>query len=186
MEARRTAPIHCAAIAERSWGRAHQRKWRLQQALFRGPGFCATSSNLGTYFSSHPAPHKHHAITADELPHCTCHACSCGPGSTDGCLSIVPLDVDGSAAARRSAPPRRDADVKRNIYTSTPKKGGFGRPWKDNCLGDPPKYYSDVYEAGRALEKVRQSNTGRWRKTRSCWYGAAALNIQWQSCSTCI
>lgn len=76
--------------------------------------------------------------------------------------------------------------MKRNIYTSTPKKGGFGRPWKDNCLGDPPKYYSDVYEAGRALEKVRQSNTGRWRKTRSCWYGAAALNIQWQSCSTCI
>jgi hypothetical protein len=27
-------------------------------------------------------------------------------------------------------------------------------PWKDMTLGEPPKYYSDVYEGGREKEKV--------------------------------
>lgn len=38
--------------------------------------------------------------------------------------------------------------------------GGFGQPWKDRCLGDPPKYYCDVYEGGREKEKVGGSCTG--------------------------
>ena len=64
-------------------------------------------------------------------------------------------DTDGSSAALRSNPPRRPADKLRNIYTTAPKKGGFGMPWKDMTLGEPPKYYSDVYEGGREKEKVR-------------------------------
>lgn len=82
--------------------------------------------------------------------------CSCGAGSSDGCLSAVPFDTDGSSAALRSNPPRRPADKLRNIYTTAPKKGGFGMPWRDMTLGDPPKYYSDVYEGVRVREKVRQ------------------------------
>lgn len=49
---------------------------------------------------------------------------SCGPGSSNGCLSAVPLDTDGSAAARRSNPERRAADKHTNIYTCGPKTGG--------------------------------------------------------------
>jgi hypothetical protein len=64
------------------------------------------------------------------------------------------LDTDGSAAAIKSSPYRRPADSLKNIYTSYPKKGGFGQPWKDNCLGEVPKYYIDVYEGGRLKEKV--------------------------------
>ncbi|KIZ04247.1 hypothetical protein MNEG_3714 [Monoraphidium neglectum] len=78
---------------------------------------------------------------------------SCGPGSTDGCLSNVPLDTDGSAAARRSNPPRRAADKLKNMYTTGPKTGGFGRPWRDRTLGEPPVYHSDVYNGGRLKEK---------------------------------
>ena len=85
---------------------------------------------------------------------CVLLSCSCGPGSNDGCLSVVPFDTDGSSAALRSNPPRRPADKLRNIYTTAPKKGGFGMPWKDMTLGEPPKYYSDIYEGGREKEKV--------------------------------
>jgi hypothetical protein len=42
----------------------------------------------------------------------------------DGCLSPIPLDTDGSAAARLSAPPRRPADRLKNMYTTAPKTGG--------------------------------------------------------------
>lgn len=81
---------------------------------------------------------------------------SCGPGSADGCLAAhVPYDTDGSAAVLRSTPPRRMADAKRNLYTSAPKSGGFGRPWGDMSLGTAPKYYSDPYDGGRQLERVR-------------------------------
>jgi hypothetical protein len=66
----------------------------------------------------------------------------------------VLYDTDGSSAALRSNPPRRPADKLRNIYTSAPKKGGFGMPWKDMTLGEPPKYYMDVYDGGRLVEKV--------------------------------
>lgn len=78
---------------------------------------------------------------------------SCGPGALDGTLGAVPLDTDGSAAAKLSAPPRRPADKLRNIYTRGPRSGGFGRPWQDRCLGAPPKYHSDVYDGGRLKEK---------------------------------
>ncbi|KAI8477163.1 MAG: hypothetical protein J3K34DRAFT_398488 [Monoraphidium minutum] len=78
---------------------------------------------------------------------------SCGPGSTDGCLSGVPLDTDGSAAAQLSSPPRRPADKLKNMYTAGPKTGGFGRPWRDRTLGVPPPYYPDVYDGGRLKEK---------------------------------
>ncbi|GBF98846.1 hypothetical protein Rsub_11450 [Raphidocelis subcapitata] len=78
---------------------------------------------------------------------------SCGPGSADGCLNPVPFDTDGSAAAKKSAPPRRPADKLKNIYTAGPKTGGFGRPWKDRSLGEPPAYYPDVYDGGRLKEK---------------------------------
>lgn len=109
--------------------------------------------------------------------------CSCGPGSSDGCLSRMSFDTDGSAAAARSSPgsarapsqqrPASGATVSssssssaaaaackqpRNFYTSAPKRGGFGRPLQDVMLGErlaPPKYYSDVYEGGREKEKVR-------------------------------
>jgi hypothetical protein len=146
----------------------------LQHIMFKRQGFYAGQGRTGTSSSSCHPTHKPHLLPADVF--LNAHACSYGPGSTDGCLSVVPLDVDGSAAARRSAPPRRDADVKRNIYTSTPKKGGFGRPWKDNCLGDPPKYYSDVYEAGRALEKVRHSSTGHKEKQVLVKHSSNAAN----------
>ncbi|WIA28521.1 hypothetical protein OEZ86_011064 [Tetradesmus obliquus] len=79
---------------------------------------------------------------------------TCGPGSNDGVLSKeMPYDTDGSAAALRSNPPRRPADKLRNIYTSAPKKGGYGMPWRDMSLGEPPKYYMDVYDGGR--ERVK-------------------------------
>jgi hypothetical protein len=85
------------------------------------------------------------------------HCCSCGPGSNDGVISKeMPYDTDGSAAALRSNPPRRPADKLRNIYTSAPKTGGYGMPWRDMSLGEPPKYYVDVYDGGREREKVRQ------------------------------
>lgn len=83
--------------------------------------------------------------------------CSCGPGSNDGCLNEIPLDTDGSAAANRSKPIIRTADKLKNIYATTPKKGGFGMPWKDRTLGAPPVYYMDGYEGGRQKEKVRDS-----------------------------
>lgn len=67
----------------------------------------------------------------------------------------MPYDTDGSAAALRSNPPRRPADKLRNIYTSAPKKGGYGMPWRDMSLGEPPKYYMDVYDGGRERVKVR-------------------------------
>lgn len=66
----------------------------------------------------------------------------------------MPFDTDGSAAALRSNPPRRPADKLRNIYTSAPKRGGYGMPWKDMTLGEPPKYYMDVYQGGKEREKV--------------------------------
>jgi hypothetical protein len=72
---------------------------------------------------------------------------------------VVPYDTDGSSAALRSNPPRRPADKLRNIYTTAPKKGGFGMPWKDMTLGEPLKYYSDVYEGGREKEKVNMWTT---------------------------
>jgi hypothetical protein len=68
----------------------------------------------------------------------------------------MPYDTDGSAAALRSNPPRRPADKLRNTYTSAPKTGGYGMPWRDMSLGEPPKYYMDVYDGGREREKVRQ------------------------------
>lgn len=82
-------------------------------------------------------------------------SCSCGPGSNDGCLSGVPYDTDGSSAALRSNPPKRAADRLKNIYTTAPKKGGYGQPWQSMTLGEPPKYYSDIYDGGREREKVR-------------------------------
>ncbi|KAF8072579.1 hypothetical protein HT031_000239 [Scenedesmus sp. PABB004] len=78
---------------------------------------------------------------------------SCGPGSGDGCLARPALDTDGSAAAARSAHPRRPADGRRNIYTAGPKTGGPGRPWRDMTLGEPPTHYADGYEGGRARER---------------------------------
>eukprot|EP00882_Tetradesmus_deserticola_P030575 GHRQ01034402.1.p1 GENE.GHRQ01034402.1~~GHRQ01034402.1.p1 ORF type:complete len:153 (-),score=50.41 GHRQ01034402.1:18-476(-) len=85
------------------------------------------------------------------------HCYRCGPGSNDGIISKdMPFDTDGSAAALRSNAPRRPADKLRNMYTSAPKKGGYGMPWRDMSLGEPPKYYMDVYEGGREREKVRQ------------------------------
>jgi len=30
---------------------------------------------------------------------------------------------------------------------------GFGRPWQDRTLGEPPKYWTDVYDGGRLKEK---------------------------------
>jgi hypothetical protein len=91
--------------------------------------------------------------------HCRLGAASptitCGAGSNDGCLSAVPYDTDGSSAALRcSNAARRPADKLRNIYTSAPKKGGFGRPWQATTLGEPPVYYSDVYDGGREKERV--------------------------------
>lgn len=77
-------------------------------------------------------------------------------------MSVVPYDTDGSSAALRSNPPRRPADKLRNIYTTAPKKGGFGMPWKDMTLGEPPKYYSDVYEGGREKEKVGACMDSSW------------------------
>eukprot|EP00877_Chromochloris_zofingiensis_P014976 jgi/Chrzof1/9732/Cz04g13230.t1 len=82
---------------------------------------------------------------------------SCGPGSNDGCLNEIPLDTDGSAAANRSKPIIRTADKLKNIYATTPKKGGFGMPWKDRTLGAPPVYYMDGYEGGRQKEKEMRS-----------------------------
>lgn len=41
-------------------------------------------------------------------------------------------------------------------------------PWKDMTLGEPPKYYSDVYDGGREKEKVQapaQLHQHAWR----CW-----------------
>lgn len=93
--------------------------------------------------------------------------CSCGPGSNDGCLSGVLYDTDGSSAALRSNPPRRPADKLRNIYTTAPKKGGFGMPWKDMTLREcPPKYYMDVYDGGRLVEKVSRCGCLRTESSR--------------------
>eukprot|EP00879_Flechtneria_rotunda_P032847 GHRR01036242.1.p1 GENE.GHRR01036242.1~~GHRR01036242.1.p1 ORF type:complete len:139 (-),score=35.04 GHRR01036242.1:228-644(-) len=82
-------------------------------------------------------------------------ACSCGPGSTDGCLSKqIPFDTDGSAAAIKSSPPKRAADKLKNMNTTFPKAGGCGQPWKDRTLGEVPKYHPDTYEGYREKEKV--------------------------------
>lgn len=81
--------------------------------------------------------------------------CSYGAGTNDGCISKdMPYDTDGLTAARLSSPPKRPADRLRNIYTSAPKTGGYGMPWKDMSIGEPPKYYMDVYDGGREIEKV--------------------------------
>jgi len=53
-----------------------------------------------------------------------------------------------------SKPRNSSANKLRNIYTSPAKAAGPGRPWQDMTLGEPPKYYMDVYEGGREKEKV--------------------------------
>jgi hypothetical protein len=37
---------------------------------------------------------------------------------------------------------------------------GFGRPWRDRTLGEPPVYHSDVYNGGRLKEKVGHARGG--------------------------
>lgn len=94
--------------------------------------------------------------------------CSYGAGSNDGCLSAVPFDTDGSSAALRSNPAKQPADKLRNIYTTAPKTGGYGQPWKDMTLGEPPTYYADVYEGGREREKVREQLKTTWTYQHAC------------------
>eukprot|EP00775_Hariotina_reticulata_P007028 gene7028-7242_t len=65
----------------------------------------------------------------------------------------TPFDTDGSAAALLSKANDSSAKRLRNIYTSPAKAAGPGRPWQDMSLGEPPKYYMDVYEGGREKEK---------------------------------
>lgn len=95
-------------------------------------------------------------------------------------MAAVMFDTDGSSAALRSNPPRRPADKLRNIYTTAPKKGGFGQPWKDMTLGEPPKYYSDVYEGGREKERVSRLSTG----SRSALRGAQPSDMTSQVSNT--
>ncbi|KAF6264542.1 flagellar associated protein [Scenedesmus sp. NREL 46B-D3] len=97
---------------------------------------------------------------------------TCGPGSNDGVISKeMPYDTDGSAAALRSNAPRRPADKLRNIYTVAPKKGGYGMPWRDMSLGEPPKYYMDVYDGGRQREKEMRA-TGKPVSVKEAKYHA--------------